>query len=92
VRNYQYKVNGMNGILYGYPTITQIVEKIRKYDNERGQAPLQGSGVVNPIEELALLPNICKEDYMGLTGHYSEDDDDDYDNDDELINLVKEMN
>jgi hypothetical protein len=83
----------MIGILYGNPSIAQIVEKIRKYGNAERADPLQGSVVVNPIEELSLLPNICKEDYMGLTGNYSGDDDDyDDDNDDELINLVKEMN
>ena len=96
VNDYRYKVNGMIGIEYGNPSIAQIVEKIRKYGNAERADLLQGSGVVNLIEELSLLPNICKEDYMGLTGpHSGEDDDDyddDYDNDDELINLVEEMN
>jgi hypothetical protein len=36
VNDYQYKVNGMIGILYGNPSIAQIVEKIRKYGNAEG--------------------------------------------------------
>ena len=95
VQDYQNKVNGMNGILYGYPNNDEIAQKIRKYDNEeRGQVltTLPEDCITIPIEKFALIPSISKDDYMGLTRESDEEDnDDDYDNDDELVDLVKDM-
>jgi hypothetical protein len=73
-----------------YPSNCDIAQKIRKYaEEERGKILVKRDGCQN--NRVIGSSNINERECALARGDELDSNDDDYDNDDELINLVKEM-